>query len=324
MSRVKLGLYDDEPEYVRRLGAFLMLNEKEHIEPHIFTEKERLISSMSHLDAVLVPESFTCEDQGIIIVRFVERWSEKQVGQIKKYQKASDIVSELKRMLSINETCDNFDKGKLIGIVNPACHELHMLYSMCLCKEVSIRQKSLYVSLYSNSGLSLLFCEDEETDMEDLLADLVAGNVELERYVRTFQGVSFIPPIKRPEVLHEIDTDLMRKFIMTLQESSYEKIIVDIDGMFPECYQLLDKCEYITILCKEDALSDCCVEEYLANLRRHLSDDSMNHCNKVMLPLNGTGIMRSEFMMDELYRGNLGNFIRHNLEDEWWQNCLKP
>lgn len=313
MSRTRLGLFDTEKEYVQRLGAYIMLNERESIEAHLYSEIEKLILNLDCLDAILVPEDFEDLDGDPKVLKLVERKEPGATNQILKYQKASTMLSEVKRIFSISDSYTEDKVRRIMCIASPVKHELQMLYTLCLSKEMSINEKVLYINFCENSGFSSLFQNGEERTLEDLLSTIGDSSFCIEDYVQNNQGVNFIAPASRPELLWEVDITLLDIFISSLQSSSFDVIVIDIGGFFPAYYHLLEMCDELVLLGKEGFLSDYSKKEFLDNLKLHLGEEFLDKVKEVTLPLNSMGIWESEFLLDDLFRGNLGEFVRKGL-----------
>lgn len=314
MSRTRLGLFDPETEYVQKLGAYIMLNERETLEAHLYTEEEKLMINLDSLDVVLVPEDYLSTDDPRF-VRMVEKKDYLSDKQVLKYQKAQSLISDVKNLFSIHDVRVDKRRCKVICVLSPSRHELQMLYSMCLCKELSVNQRVLYINLCSNSGFASLFHDSEEKNLEDLFCDIDSEGFSLDSYVRKDQGVSFIAPSKRPEMLWEVDENLFSGFLTALENSSYEVVIIDLESYFPEYFRLLKECEEIIVLGKEGFLSEYCKKEYLENLSLHLGEACLGKIKEVVLPLNSVGIWESQFLLDDLFRGNLGDYVRKGLDN---------
>lgn len=314
MARTRLGLFDPETEYVQKLGAYIMLNERDSLEAHIYTDVEKLLLNLEALDVILVSEDFSEIASDTRVVRLVERKNILLEKQVLKYQKVSSLLGEVKRLFSIDEVQVKENKGKILCVESPSRHELQMLYSMCLCKELSINEKVLYINLCGNSGFLSLFQNGEEKNLEDLFSEAVEEDFSLEGYIQKDQGVSFIAPSRRPELLWEVDTDVFWAFVNAIENSPFEIVVIDIENFFPEYYRLIDKCEELILLRKEGFLSEYCKREYLDNLKLHLGEECLEKVKDVILPLNSVGIWESQFLLDDLFRGNLGDFVRKGLE----------
>ena len=316
MSRTRLGLFDPETEYVQKLGAYIMLNERENLEAHLYTDVEKLLLNLENLDVVLVPEDLAVIENESKVVRLVERKNFQIEKQVLKYQKVSKLLDEIKRLFSIDAVNVDRDKSKIICVSSPARHELQMLYSMCLCKELSINARILYINFCSNSGFLSLFQNGTEKNLEDLFSEINEESFLLDDFVQKDQGVSFIAPSRRPELFWEIDTELFSAFLNSVENSSFNIVVMDVESFFPEYYHLIEKCDELILLGKEGFLSEYCRQEYLDNLKLHLGEERLDKVNDVILPLNSVGIWESQFLLDDLFRGNLGDFVRKGLEKD--------
>lgn len=316
MARTRLGLFDSEKEYVQKLGAYIMLKEKEVIELHTYTDLDKLLLNLENLDAVLVPEEFEGAENDSRFVRLVENRSFLPGKQIEKYQKASELIGDLKEMFGISTQTYQENLGNIISVVSPARHELQMFYTMCLCKELSINERVLYLNLCENSGFLSLFQDESQRNIEDLFSAIEDPNFSAEKYVQNIQGVSLIAPSRRPELLWEVEENMWNIFWETLKKSPYKKIIVDVGQAFPEYYRLLEMSDEIQVLGKEGFLSEYCCGEFVENVRLHLGEEVDKKITNLILPLNSGGIWESQFLIDDLFRGNLGDYVRKNIENK--------
>ena len=314
MARTRLGIYDVETKFASKLGAYLMLNEKDCIEAHIFSDEARLKSCWDDLDVILVPEDFD-EAENPKVIRLVEVKDKRPGIQLRKYQKAGTLINEVKTVFSISGGEKLKGTGNIICVLSPSRHELQMLYSMCLCKQLSIHSKTLYLNLSEYSGFLSLFGSEDAANIEDLFSELESG-IPLERYVQVNQGVTFVPPTKKPELLHEIDSNIMSEFISLLRNSDYENVVIDIGAFFPELYSLLGECEKIVTLGREGFLNDYALNDFEENLVLHLGEGITEKMQNAVLPLNSAGIWKSDFILDELFRGNLGECVRELLKED--------
>ena len=312
MSRVQLGIFDKEEEYARKLGAYIMTKAGDSLEPYVFTDEESFLEAAAKLDFALVPEDFTQALENGRVARLVERADGQGGLQIEKYQSMPGLVSQVMGLFSIEQRSTGTGEKKMICVCSPVHHELQMLFSLCLAKEMSNRDKVLYVNLSESSGFSRLFGQ-EGKDLEDLLAVVGRPGLVLENFISQVQGVQVILPPRRPEVLWEVTKPVFEEFLKLLEGSRFDTIVFDVGGSFPGVYSLFEKSSRILALTREGFLCEKVYEEWRENLCFHLGEDSGKSEERVVLSLTGGGLRDSDFLLEELYRGNIGDFIRERV-----------
>ena len=116
-------------------------------------------------------------------IRIVERNDRSfSFPQLEKYRSMSNILGDIRRILETNTSASKDNKTQITVVCSPISHELQMLFSMCMCKEMSINRKVIYLNLKECSGFYQVFGDIQSRDLEDLMTVIQKPEVTLEEY----------------------------------------------------------------------------------------------------------------------------------------------
>ena len=313
MNRLRLGICEENEKYANKMAAYLLSKREENIETVVFSSPQQALMEKNRVDICLTSykDADFFEEMGGKAVRLVDQYDMNfTFPQLEKYRSMTSLLSEIRQMINRDLGIARNSKTRVMVVCSPISHELQMLFSMCLCKEWSIKRNVLYVNLRELSGFYQIFDEGTEKDLEDLLIAMQDSKIELNNYVSCLQGVDLLLPPRRPEAFWEMSEKMITEVLSLLMESEYDAIVIDISGYFPGSYSLLSQCDRVIGLAKEGFIHNRIYQEWEEAMSFHLGEQFRDKVMRIDLPLQSGSIKNSEYLLDELYRGNLGEYVR--------------
>ncbi len=313
MNRLRLGICDKDYKYASKMASYLISNEGEAIEPYVFSSLQQALQEKSKVDLCLTSydeEAFFDEMEGKAICMVDCKREDFLHPQIEKYRSMSSILTDVRQIVAMNLGEKGTKEAHVLVVCSPISHELQILFSMCLCKELSLSRNTLYVNLRELSGFYQIFGDVTGKDFEDLVTAIQKPEIQLRDYINRLQEVDLLLPPRRPESFWEMDESMITEVLNLLLESEYENIVIDIGSYFPGSYSLLSQSDRIFSITRDGFIHNRIYQEWEEAMSFHYGEKFVKKIRKINLPLQSGGIKDSEFLLDELYRGNLGDYVR--------------
>lgn len=319
MSRQKIGYYDSDEKYARRLSGYLSKRKGFPFSMRLFTEKERFLDYIgrekpsyilvSESDMQIIPSSYLGKR---LILTEDERASPGAC--IFKYQKGERIAKLL--MLAFyegkQEDIDTFYFGgkHIIGIYSPVRRCGKSQFSMALAQA------------YGEDGPTLLMCIDgscglpeEQIDMEkDTLSDLIFCYAQMkerlpERLLKASKRLGkfdFIYPADNLEDLYQLSEEDWKSFInMIIVCGGYDTVILDLGQPIKGIFDILDCCNTVYM----PILGDYISQKKISLLQRKMEmlglEELFFRMEMIVIPEDGE--CREEYF-DKIIHGNKGKF----------------
>lgn len=264
MKRIKIGIYDQELTYARRLMEVINIRTQLGMEAEIFSEDEKLslFLKKGELDILLIHEEAWKPEYDCGAVGQVVLLSEGEVDSalacrsaVYKYQSSEKIIRELISIHTKSMTGEKVSvspKSTLYGIYSPVRYMDNNAFAIALVKELSKRSNTLFISLQIYSELRQLFEVDSQRTIMDLMYYVnhreegftpMLGSVK-----QRIQGVDLICPPESPIDLQDVAPELWRKLINLLQtQSGYEHVILHVEEGVQEFLHLLECCDKVFV-----------------------------------------------------------------------------
>ena len=182
-------------------------------------------------------------------------------------------------------------------------------------------EKVLYINLMGCAGFEELFNEEYKENLGDFLFYLrqKEKNLKLrfEGMIYQFGKVHYIPPVFFGEILSEAnEEDYKILFRWILEETEYERIVIDFGSMVQGFFRLLQGCDKIYCLSREDVLTKSRVKQFMQCMKEYRDDHFMEKLE--MLPLTQQCVMvaTQQNMLQELEWGEFGTYLRTQFKGE--------
>lgn len=264
MKKIKIGIYDREVSYARRLMEVINMRAQHGMEAEIFSEAEKLSLFLeeSELDILLIHEDVWKPEYKCAAVCQVVLLSEGEVDSahtcrnaVYKYQSSEKIIRELISIHTKSLTGEKVavsPKSTLYGIYSPVRFIDSNAFSIALAKELLTRSSTLYIGLQIFSELRQLFEGDSQRSIMDLMYYVnhreegftpMLGSVK-----QKIHSLDLICPPDSPFDLQDVAHELWQKLINLLKtQSGYEYVILQVEEHVQEFLHLLECCDKVLV-----------------------------------------------------------------------------
>lgn len=334
MKKTIAAICDEEELYCNQLAAYLQNHQRKYLEVQVYSEKARLeqVLEEGELKIVLMTADFFSREildhPKVIFVLLCEDEIPKEYSSyphIYKYQQIEQILRELEKIAG--EELDEEGqfharkKGKITAFFSPGQDMLQMYTALGYAKIMAETEKVLYINLMGCAGFEELFEEKYKENLGDFLFYLrqKEKNLKLrfEGMIYQFGKVHYIPPVFFGEILSEADKeDYRRLFCWLLEETEYERIVIDFGSMVQGFFHLLRGCDKIYCLSREDVLTRSRVKQFLQCIKEYRDENFMEKIK--MLPLTQQYVIAAakQDVLQELEWGEFGIYLRAQFKGE--------
>ena len=148
----------------------------------------------------------------------------------------------------------------IYSFFSPVGRCLKTTLAIAAAQLLSDRDRTMYINLETDSGFSVLFGREYDTDLSDLMFYLRDGSYDsaslmLQSAVCDTQGISYIPSVMNPGDLFQISCDEIIKLFDVLQGNGYKNIVLDLGTLLPGFEKLLDMSGQIFMPVLKDSVS---------------------------------------------------------------------
>ena len=237
---------------------------------------------------------------------------------INKYQPAETLLREIMTSCSDMELLAASEAVgrpvRIIGIYSPVSRCGKTTFALTLCRILSKKQKTLYLSLEEFSNLENLTGESFTVCLSDALYHMKQGSLtgqKIYSMVYSWNGVDFIPPIRFADDRNAVSgEDYVRLIHEILKNTEYENIIVDMNRFADEASEILDICTTIYMPVLENDTDRMKTEHFI----RYLNGSERNDLSQKIImirtpepePFRGKAAW-----LDSLLYGKMGDLIRN-------------
>ncbi|MCR5775610.1 MAG: hypothetical protein K6G42_11055 [Lachnospiraceae bacterium] len=179
-------------------------------------------------------------------------------------QPVDEIIREIlkvvaKRDISVSKGFSD-SEGYIYTFFSPVGRCLTTTLAMTAAQLLAERSETVYLNLEADSGFSVIYQQEYDADLSDLLFYLKDGIGEraalmLQGTVCRSQGVSYVPPVTNPEDLLRISSDEVRSLFSLLFGSGFKNIILDMGEILPGFLDILSMSDRIYMPVRGDAMS---------------------------------------------------------------------
>lgn len=332
MAKRVMAVYDVDPLYAERFAEFVNHREQVPFSVMAFTALERLkaYGADHEIELLLINTSVSREEMNKIgaarvvtladgeIVPLVE-----QYPSVYKYQAADNIMREVMACYC----ADSEDPGyamvskisRIIGIYSPINRCLKTSFALTMGQLLARDSKVLYMNLEDCSGFGHLIGEEYKGGLSDLLYYYSQNGfswIRLGSVVYTWGDLDYVPPVKYPEDLCQVTSQVMADLLVRIAgESAYEAIILDLGQFGKKATEVLEICDVVYMPVKDDCVSAAKVEEFEEYLVSSGHEPLKNRIQKLKLPYHCSFGRRDNYL-EQLLWGELGDYTRQLLRKQ--------
>lgn len=190
---------------------------------------------------------------------------EEKTPSVYKYQSAENLMSEMMKLCSSEKPGFTLSqrsgrKTRVIAVISPIGRCGKTMFAVTLGKELSGREKVIYIPLEDYRSFDCPSQESRGGDLTDLMLFLRREKgdfgMKLESMLRSCGSLRFIPPSATPCDLRDIGSEEWIQLLNRISgNTQFETVILDM-GMLPdEVFSLLLRCDRIYVPGLDDPVS---------------------------------------------------------------------
>ncbi len=280
MSKNILAICDKEEEYVYRFQEYLNRKKVFPFQVQVFTRVDQLYlySEKNKIDILIISESIYTEKIERMevnqIVVLIETGILQQEGlfTIRKYQSSEKIIHEIlyyygQRNENDKQESKRLKDTKLIGIYTPVGRCLQTSFALLLGQFLAKRKNILYLNFEAFSGFGKFMKREYVSDLIDMM--YLMNNLQdkfslkFNNMIQTINGMDYIPPAFSFLDLSSVTGDKWNQFLNNIiEENYYNYIILDLSDNVQGLLPILQKCEVIYTITKEDGIAMAKIDQY--------------------------------------------------------------
>lgn len=336
-----MAIGGSEELYVFRLSEYLTTQTSLPFQIQAFYDFEKLIQYMkgNKVSVLLLEEALfdpnsddIKADQTILLSDEAPQLSYSQSNsnedeneeypKIWKYQSANEIA---KQILAIcTQVKGNLSIPKirtrnvhLIGIYSPIGRCLQTSFSLVLGQLLSRNKKTLYINLEPYSGFQSLLGKRHERNMSDILyfykKRYERFYFQLNSCIENFGKLDYIPPARSYIDLLSVDEEAWIGFLETIiAQTDYEYILLDLSDYVRGLMDILNSCDYIYTITKEDGFAKAKLEQYEQMLSFTNHEELLKRTKKCKLPI----YKQLPKQVEELSYSDLAVYVQKLIEED--------
>ena len=301
MNKTKLAICMKDLEYQTRFVNCFMNHYKNLYELHVFTKLEQL-KEMAPLEfAVIITGEYTTEEltnfveRGEILLYLSEDYSDEEAVLadaytcVEKYQEVYKIADVIERLAAdrMPKQRDNLDGGyKKIGVYSLSQEAFQIPFAALLGKIYGEQEKVLLLDLQNYSGLRMY--EEQTMGLEDLLSVVLTGNYSRSRLLECIRHEAdwdYVYPAQNNECLAEGSREIYEDLIKLLvKELGYQKVIINFGATFLGQLDMMEQCDQIYLLEKQEAGASWRAEAFSRELMRMEREALLQKMNRIEIP----------------------------------------
>lgn len=206
---------------------------------------------------------------------------------------------------------------KVIGIYTPIHRNLQTNFALTLGQLLAERGKTLYMNFENYSGFSGWMQREFETDVVDVLyfldcdRDKLAGRIPLA--AQTIGRLDILPP---PSSYFETYDRTGEKWLELFEAietvTEYEYLVLDLSDSMQGLLQVMEYCDRIYTLVRDDAMSEAKLSQYEQWMIDHSYADIMGKTLRFKLPF----FEKLPTSPELLTRSELARYVRAIIDED--------
>ncbi len=328
MDKRVLAILDSEESYAYRLMDFITGKKDIPFEIHVFTREDKFFSyaEKEEIECLLISENAYQQKVEKLKIPHIIILSEngnnlnKALRHINKYQSSENILREI--MEYYTEKVQNAEsflrtgnkKMCIIGIYTPVGRCLQTTFSLTLGQMLARQYKTLYLNFEAYSGLGRMLNREFKNDISDLAYYFSCAREKLfyrmESMMESINGMDFIPPADVYQSLTGIRGSSWIDLFEEIEKvSGYRFLILDLSDCLMDLWEVLQHCDHIYTIVRDDPLALAKVEQYERALESMKYGDITIKTTKWNLPV----FRQLPLHFGELTYGELAGYIKREV-----------
>lgn len=280
MGKPIMAICDRQAAYTNQLIALFQEKKELPFEIHGFTKNESLqeFCDRNKIALLLISEPDYREElqkkeiDTILVLREGTGELPEHVATVNKFQPAGILYREIMRVYGEGEKIVPFQKTEkkqmqLIGVYSPIHCCMQTTFTLAAGEVLAKRKKTLYLNFESFSGFEALLGRRFDGNLTDILYyyDCAKEKLayKLESIVQKMGELYFIPPASSYEDFRDIKEEEWLTLITGIaQAGGYEVVLLDLTEQVRGVYALLEACDKIYTLIREERMAKAKLAQY--------------------------------------------------------------
>lgn len=275
-----MAICDKEEEYVYRFQEYLNRKKAFPFQVQVFTRVDQLylFGEKNKIDILIISENIYTEKiqhmevNHIVVLTETGIFPKEELFTIQKYQSSEKIIHEILYYYGqLNESGKQVSKQlkdtKLIGIYTPVGRCLQTSFALLLGQFLAKKKNVLYLNFEAFSGFGKFMKREYVSDLIDMM--YLMNNLQdkftlkFNDMIQTINGMDYIPPAFSFMDLSSVTGDKWIEFLNNIiGENNYDYIILDLSDNVQGLLPILQKCEVIYTITKEDGMAMAKIDQY--------------------------------------------------------------
>ena len=210
-------------------------------------------------------------------------------------------------------------RAKIIGIYSPVIRVGQTSFAITLGTVLSQKKQTLYVNMEEFSAVNRMLGERNQGDLSDLMyfykQNPQSVSIKLQAVIDNIHGMDYIPPLVFSQDLRNIKSEEWVDLIEKISSAGlYEIIVIDLGSVLSNVFEMLDICDVICTVEREDMISRFKIDSYEEFLLRNEKNEILQKTIKVKLPQMEKVEQPEDFLEKQLW-GKVGDYVRSVSED---------
>lgn len=330
MVKKILALCDREEEYLYHMADYLERKERFPFMVRAFTDTSQLIKFMDKNDIELLliaenayDESVKGKISGQVLLLNESGHEVKGVTEnINKYQSTENIFravmsSYMEDGRELPRQIASGNKMKIIGNYSPIGRCLQTTFALSMGQILAKKHKTLYLNFESYSGFGHLLNRRYEADIMDALyyfnGEKEKLAYKLDGLMESINGLDYIPPVLSYKNLQEITGEQWIELFHEIERiSDYEYLILDLSEQMDGLFDVLQECDQVFTIIKEDGIAEAKLRQYEALLQSMNYETIAAKTRKWNPPV----FHRLSSDMEQLTHGELAECVKRIIEED--------
>lgn len=280
MGKPIMAICDRHAVYTSQLIELFGEKEELPFEVHGFTKNESLqeFCDKNKVALLLISEPDYREElqekeiDRILVLREGMGTLPENIAAVNKFQPAGMLYRDIMRVYGEGDRVVPFRKTakrkhRLIGVYSPLHCCMQTTFTLTAGELLAKKKKTLYLNFECFSGFETLFGRRFDGNLTDILyyydIDREKFSYKLESIVQKIGDLYFIPPAPSYEDFRDIREEEWRSVITAIAETGgYEIVLLDLTEQVRDIYSLLESCDKVYTLIKDDRMAKAKLAQY--------------------------------------------------------------
>lgn len=325
-----MAICDSQAAYTSRLISLFQEKKELPFEIHGFTKKESLqeFCDKNKVALLLISEPDYREElekkeiDRILVLHEGLGTLPEHVATVRKFQPAGMLYREIMRVYGEGDRIVSFQgrrkaEMQLIGVYSPLHCSMQTTFALTAGQLLAKKKKTLYLNFECFSGFETLLGRRFDGNMTDILYYYGCAreklSYKLEGIVQKMDGLYFIPPADSYEDFRDIQEEEWAGIIMEIAKAGgYDAIVLDLTEHVRGVYSILESCDKIYTLTKDDRMAKAKLAQYELMLEKESYEKIREKTERCRLPI----LKNLPGGIEHLTRGELAEYVEKLMKED--------